>query len=82
MMFFFQNVLWRQLVETREEDAALSLFNTRVKTIQNALQMIMANPGVELQKIARIGESAWQVQYFFFHALLIQIVQISQLLNK
>ena len=55
---FFQNVPRRQLVETEEEHVVLFLSNIRVKLIQNALQMILISPGVELQKIARSGEIA------------------------
>ena len=41
-----------------EEGAVLSRLRIMVKHIQNALKIIMTNSGVELQKIARSGESA------------------------
>ena len=69
----FQNVL-RQLVETEEEHVVLSLFNIRVIHTHSALKMIMTNFGVELLKIARSGESAWQV-FLFVYASLIQVTK-------
>ena len=60
-------------METEEERVVLSLLNIRVKHIRNVLKMIMTNSGVELQKIARSGESAWQV-FLFVYASIIQMI--------
>ena len=66
-------------MEAEEEHVVLSLFNTRVKHIQTALKIIMTNFGVELQKIPRIGESAWQV-FLSVHASFIQMIKQINLL--
>ena len=45
-------------METEEEHVVLFLFDIRVKHIQNVFEMIITNSGVELEEIARSGESA------------------------